>query len=224
MQEPFWNTKDNWHKTAELKKNRDGYCLGCNKPRTSGHIYCGSCSYYLITTGLEESRVKIGTVGKSVINYQQHLHNKFFGCHQNIKYRGVATSRIYTKIKPETIEKAANKLRKMMIGWDNEHSRLYWKIKDSRNIDKRLLFYIIFYFIDYHIICNDKFKHLSHFQASMIQNFLLGIERTYIRMDYGSVSKAKGKRGHYRLNFYYKLYADLCQIVEPLMAEIALRK
>ena len=69
MFKPYFNTKDNYPKYVEDLKRANGFCLNCNKPLTYKHILCNNCrTAGLYYDGLEDSRVKFGAVGRSVIN------------------------------------------------------------------------------------------------------------------------------------------------------------
>ena len=230
---PHFNTPDNYKKTWEQVKEANGYCLNCNKPLNIAVVYCSNCNTKrLFTDGLEKTRVRIGDVGQNTINYQQYLHRSFFGCNVLSKYRGIKEDRIKAKVKPETLRKATIRLRRVLSAksfdwlgknWKTEPYKVsvYNQIKNVRNIDKRLIYNILLYYISYHLNNNSQFKTYIHFQTSMMQNIFINIENTHYRVNKPELKlEDRNKRKYHTNKYWYWLFKEIDAIAQPLMKEI----
>ena len=107
---------------------------------------------------------------------------------------------------------------------NNQHNRNnYISIQDTRNIDKRLIYNILLYYISYHINNNHDFKTEIHFQTSMMQNLLINIETTYIRLNQEvDTFNFQHMRKTNRNTYWYWLYEEINSIIQPLMSELIL--
>lgn len=223
--------ENDWKERAELIKNSNGECMECFKPiEVKKYLYCANCRHRMKLTGFERKRVKFGEVGETTINYQQFLHIKFFGCNAHIDYRGKKENRIKNNIKPETIEKAVLKIQnifKPKFKYNHKYYNtpkalldVHQEIKDVRNIHKRLLYNALLYYIAYHVEKNKSFNTELHFQASMMQFFLIHIESTYIRTTKKKLPFFNRKRGNFSTKFYYALYREINNAITPLLGEL----
>ena len=206
--------------------------MNCNKPLTYKYIYCSNCTYKLFSDGLEGKRVRLGQVGLDVINHQQYLHRSIFKCNVLDKYRGLKEDRIKSKVTMKSINIATTRLSRALscnkytynekIHTNNRHNTsIYKAISDVRNIDKRLIYNILMYYISYHINNNHDFKSFIHFQTSMMNNLLINIERTYIRNNQDvNIKYFKFKRTNNSNKYWYWLFEEIDSLIQPLMNEI----
>jgi len=227
---PYYNTPDNYSKYNQDIKVANGYCLNCNKPLTYKAIYCTNCTHKLFDKGLEDSRVTIGMAGRNAINYQQSLHRSIFGCNAHIDYRGLKENRIYTRVSKEAMHIATTKLRRTLLSKSyvylgkrrqvNKYSReLYEQILDVRNLDKRIIYNILLFYISYHIENNHEFKSFVHFQVSMLHRILIDIEWIYKRINNTLPPRFSG-RGRHIAKYWYWLFNEIDSTIKPLMNEI----
>lgn len=230
---PHFNTPDNYKKTWQQLKEANGYCLNCNKPVNAAHIYCSSCNNNkLFVDGLEKTRVRIGDVGQDTINYQQYLHRSIFGCNVLAKYRGEVKDRIKAKVKQETLRLSTMRLKRVLsatsFDWLGKNYKtepykvnIYNQIKHVRNIDKRLVYNILLYYISYHLNNNSQFKTFIHFQTSMMQNIFINIENTHYRVNKPELKlEDRNKRKYYINKYWYWLFKEIDAIAQPLMKDI----
>lgn len=228
---PYFNTKDNYIKYNRDIKIANGYCLNCNKPLNNRVVYCSGCTKKLLTKGLEDKRVKLGEVGRNTINYQQYLHRSFFDCNVHIDYRGEKNDRIKARVSKSKLKSASIKLDKMLLAKDFRYNGktykrndynidMYKSIMHVRNIKERLIYNILLYYISYHIENNHSFKTFVHFQTSMIQNLLINIENTSVRVNKANVKFSNQKRNRNNSKFYYWFFTEIDKIIKPLMNEV----
>jgi len=207
--------------------------MNCSKPLTHRHILCFSCRVRkLYVKGLEDKRVKIGQVGRNTTNYQQYLHWSFFKCNVHVNYRGIKEDRIKAKVSDKAIEVATLKLHRALschkYTWlgkkylNNNHNReIYSKVENVRNIQKRLVYNLLLYYISYHIENNPEFKTFVHFQASMLNNLLINVENTHIRVNRPKDFKYfDQKRNINKAKYWYWLFTEVDNIMKPLMNEV----
>jgi len=230
---PYFNTPDNYHKYNHDLKVANGYCLNCNKPLKWKHIYCENCgSRKMFSDGLEGSRVTLGLVGHNVINYQQYLHRSIFDCNALDKYRGVKEDRIKAKVSKKAMNTATIRLRRALscskfvyLGkthYNNKHNvKIYNQVKDVRNIDKRLVYNIAMYYISYHIENNPQFKTFIHFQTSMLNNLLINVENTHLRVNKPTdLLYSYSYRKNNIAKYWYWLFTEVDSIMQPVMNDI----
>jgi len=230
---PYFNTPDNYHKFYRDIKIANGFCMNCNKPLSFRHIYCDHCnSRKLLIDGLEGKRVRLGSVGKDTTNYQQYLHWSIFQCNVHINYRGKKEDRIKARVSKTAMNVATTRLRNALsctkytwLGkehYNNKHNRaIYKEIKEVRNIDKRLVYNILLYYISYHLNNNNEFKTFVHFQTSMLNNLLINVENTYIRVKRpDNIQYFQHKRKGNSNKYWYWLFKEIDALVKPLMNEI----
>ena len=232
---PYFNIKENYHLFNQQRKEANGYCLNCNRPIPGKFVYCGACNTRkLMIDGLEGTRVRIGMVGRDTINYQQYLHRSIFKCNVHIDYRGNKQDRVKARVSDEAMKVATTRLHRVLSCnkytynekeyLNNQHNRNnYISIQDTRNIDKRLIYNILLYYISYHINNNHDFKTEIHFQTSMMQNLLINIETTYIRLNQEvDTFNFQHMRKTNRNTYWYWLYEEINSIIQPLMSELIL--
>lgn len=230
---PYYNTQDNLKQYNIDLKIANKHCLVCNKPLVKHYLYCGRCNKELLQNGLEGSRVKFGTVGRSTIPYQQYLHRSIFGCNVNLAYRGLKEERKKARITTKSMELAEIKLHKILscntftyrdkVHTNNKHNKeIYLAIQDTRNLRKRLIYNTLLYYIAYHIDDNQEFKTFVHFQTSMLHNLLINIENTYIRKNRDVETRFfhQKRRYHNSNKYWYWLFTEIDKIIKPLMEEL----
>lgn len=233
MFNPYFNTPDNYHKYAQDLLVANGYCLNCNAPLRIRHTLCGKCMKTgLFYDGFEDSRVKIGSVGRDTINYQQYLHRSIFDCNVHFKYRGTKEERIKARVSKKAMNKATIRLNTALSSvkytynevqyHNNKHNRkIYNSVKDVRNIQERLIYNVLLYYIAYHIDNNIQFKSFVHFQVSMMHNLLINVENTHIRIHRPENFKYfNQRRKNNTAKYWYWLFKEIDSIVNPLMNEI----
>jgi len=221
---PIWNDKTfsdiKLHK--EYIKLSNGYCLECQKPLTYKHYLCSNCLTELKINGLEKKRVGYKSVGESTINFQQHLHRKFFKCNAPMQYRGNKEDRLKTNIKEETIIKCENILHTYLLSSSDEQLRnLYDDIKDLRNTQRRLLYGIFLYGLSYNLLELKDFKHKAHYQASIVKQLDNDIKRMWIRTNYDILKESKIKSVYYRtLEQNKEIYVAISRAIAPMLLEV----
>lgn len=229
--QPYWNTPDNYTKYHKDKSESGIFCPNCNRPKPTNQLYCKHCSKYLLTNGLEKDRIKLGTVGRATIPYQQSLHTRFFKCNAPLQYRGAKEDRIYTKLKEHIVANAVRRLdwllKREYFTYEGKtyrkkikHRKLYKDIKHIKNITRRLLYNITLYFL--HYANSNDFKSLAHFQSSMIANLHINIENTHMRTfeDTKQLQYINQVRSNYSAKYYYNMWNEISKIVEPIIGEM----
>jgi hypothetical protein len=221
---PIWN--DNTFSDIKLHRQylklANGYCLECQKPLIYKHYLCTNCINQLKVNGLEHRRVSYKTVGLSTINYQQHLHRKFFKCNAPYQYRGLKENRIKTNIKEETIDKSCDILHNYLLSsLDNQIPILYKDIHHLRNTQRRLLYSILLYGISYYILEIKDFKHKAHYQASIVKMLDNDIKRMWIRTNYKETEKILKRSVYHRtLTQNKEIYTAISKAIAPLLLEV----
>lgn len=222
---PFWKDGSKEQTRLVIQMRRESYrnCVNCYAPidpRFSKGGICSKCNFALYANGMEGYRIKIGQVGAITINYQQHLHRKFFGCNVGVAYRGLKEDRIRCDfIKEETIVKASAVLDKHLL--NSERTLLYKDIQKVKNVARRILYYQVLYGIAYFIVESDKFRHLAHYQASCVRAMFNDVNRIYIRQ-----MKSKGlpydtPRYTAKLNSQVvNDYKAIVRAIEPILVEL----
>lgn len=195
---PYWNTKDNWSKTNQIKANKDKYCINCNKPMTTkAHIYCSSCHSLLMNKGLELERVKIGTIYKDTINYQQYLYRSIFKCNAPLQARGLKENRIKCKVKQDILDKTLARIHNLIVSQDNRHKTIYLSLDYPRLLN-HILYRVMLFHISYYVNNNPIFKSEAHFYASLVSIYYTTIERFYIRRTKTTLPMIHQDRTHYK--------------------------
>lgn len=220
-------TKDRKEEFKSILRTKQKFCIECSRPMTTNHLHCSRCQKKLMTTGFEDSRVKFGEVGRDTVNFQQHLHRKFFGCNVSIEYRGNLKDRIYNCLDEDTINRCENMLDRLLTSNEytylnkkyninNKFSELYVNIRAKKNVTRRLLYNITLYFISYYINKNKSFATEIHFQISMLSNIFINIQTINLRLN-GSIPKDLGK---YRRTLPMKYYTYLLERIEYIIQPI----
>ena len=242
MSEPYFFTPNNIPKLRQdVKEKSDGYCECCIKPISySKYLYCSDCFRMLFITGQEKKRVKLGDVGLDVVNWQMSLSKSFFkrkGAHIStayppLKYRGRSEDRLSYTLEPMQIDIATTKLRNILLAqeyiWNNKKYYIrnnmihiaYDNIKEVRNIDKRLLYNLVLYFISYYINNNSSFKSYPHFISSCVHAMFNHIKRTVIRTNIDKQEYLSSLPIHHTSKYYYWLHQSIHNIVEPIVSHI----
>lgn len=191
-----------------------GYCRECQRPMGFVYKVCQPCKRRFVTNGYEDKRITFGMVGRVMINHQQSLHTKFFGCNVHIDYRGKKENRIYYKIDQKIINSQARKLHSFLFDLSNKHGYLYRKISKIPNITKRMLYNSTLFYLNY--INEDEeqlFKTHIHLKASLVNMILISIENTYLRTNHKSREDL-----HYiyqeRKNYSTKTHDSIYNMVE----------
>ena len=233
MFKPYFNTKENYHRFREDIKIANGYCLNCQKPLTHRHMYCSGCiRNKLFIDGFEGSRVTFGDVGIDTIPFQQFLHRSIFDCNVFVDYRGKKEDRLKAKISKKTLNRATIRLNKALSCakytynnkeyFNNKHNReIYMQVKDVRNIQNRLIYNTLLYYISYHLNNNTQFKTFVPFQTSMLHNLLINVENTHIRVNRPENRRYYNqKRKSNKAKYWYWLFEEVDSIIEPLLYEV----
>lgn len=188
----------------------EGYCLECKRPMSYIYKVCMSCKRKFVTTGYEPKRVKIGEIGRNMINHQQSLHTKFFGCNAPKDYRGLRKDRIYYNIDNNIIDKYSNILHRYLYNMSNKHGYLY---RYTPSISKRLLYNATLFFLHYIFEKdNQLFNTHEHLKASINMMVLIHIENTYLRTNHKSREDLKyiyQVRQNYSTKIHNELYLTI---------------
>ena len=168
-----------------------------------------------MTSGLEPSRVRIGSVYKDCINYQQYLYRSIFGCNVTTKARGIKEHRVKFKVHKDILDKLIYKIINLINSQNNRHKELFNKL-DTRQIAKHILFRTILYYISYYTNNNKQFCSEAHFYASVVHTYYTTIERFYIRK-YGKVSRIDLTRRQYLTSDKYAIIIEMNVVMGIVM-------
>lgn len=208
-------------------------CSICYRPMQ--YLYatvCGYCAIKIKKDGYAHYRIRLGEVGLDTVNYQQHLHRKFFGCNAPVEYRGIKENRVYNSLKPQTVQSLKSKLHSTLLKCLNKN--LLWLYKDNcklNNFTERLLYNATLYFIHYHITNGSKYESEDHFKSSLIVTLLNHILKTYVRIHRNTIlldphktriSLAKAEKTHFSFTRREELYECLSYVCGEVVSTIKL--
>lgn len=164
-------------KQARISKS----CVSCGKPLNIVPTpYCESCYVRSVRYGTAQKRIKFSEVGSATINYQQHLHRKFFNCNAPIKYRGIKENRIYNNIEPSCIDNTVIFFHNFLTCLEYPYNKMYLLINSQfKNTAKRIVYNLVLHYIAYYKY--NLWDNDSSFKSNTLWNLLIHIERTYIR-------------------------------------------
>lgn len=197
----------------------EGYCQECRRPMTYVYKVCVSCKRKCVTTGFEPRRVKLGEVGRAMINHQQSLHTKFFGCNAPVNYRGLRKDRIYYNIDNNIIYKYNNIINKYIYNMNNKHGYLYRNIP---NISLRILYNATLFYLNY-LSKESLFNSHLHLKASLNMMVLIMIENTYLRTNHKSREDLRyiyQERQRYNTKTHDDLYKCIEECCQGVIGEL----
>lgn len=229
--QPYWNFKKNHAKYIEDTQKYYKYCPNCLQNTQSSKLYCSSCSQRLLIDGLEKHRIRLGSVGKDTVNYQQYMHRIFFGCNAPSEYRGLINNRIKVKIDKQVINNSVSMLHKLLyakrftyIGKEyianQYYNNKYRMICTDKNITDRLLYNLVLYYISYYINQAKHFKSDAHFFGSMLYNLYTNIDTIALRLYGEPILKSRDEKYKITAKQQYHYAESIDKIVKPVMESI----
>lgn len=233
IEEPFFVTSDMTKAFYDLRRsNPERRCMECRQPTYRKTVYCTKCLINLYSKGLENEKIIFKEVGIRTIPYQQHLHRKFFGCNANVEYRGIKEHRVPNNIKEKTILLAQKKVHLLMTSPTHRYRKklrtkpsmildMYEDVKHIRNIDRRLVYNMLLYYIDYYILESKVYLSYAHFQASVTSHFFQYFERNYIRTN-ENTKKIKGIRRERLTGCNFTLYPYIFEQMDKHIKQLLL--
>lgn len=221
---PTFMLPENYKEYIKQKQQASGYCLNCNRPTVRN--LCSYCLAQLKLRGLEKKRIPIKLVGDTTINYQQYLHTSFFNCNAPLEYRGLKENRIKIKLNQETITRASKAISNLFskdtytyrgktYKVKTDIHQKYIEIQSTKNLDRRILYYITLYYVCYYIE-NKHFMSEAHFYSSMIHSTLSEIRGRHYKL-------TKIKRSYRRtdiMKYHLHLIQQINKLMNPLLIEI----
>lgn len=195
-------------------REANGYCLLCQRPLKLqfSKIHCATCSKNQRHNGYEDKSVNIPIVGKSTINYQQHLHRAIFRCNADYRYRGTKEERIITTLTQEQISIATNKLDILLL----RTCKQYQLTQEQNRNPKRILYYTILYYIAYYILNLKDFKTDNHFYLSMYKAIRYIVHNHHYK---SSHIKLMGYNEQYNYQDVRRDIPVINSIISPLLTE-----